>query len=87
VPATLTRKEKKKTANRKARAIKWEMIHFISGCHPEAIALKRAQQSTPISVDYHLLSHPGVASTGWMGTRERETEFEPEARAYSFEEA
>ncbi|KAJ7304912.1 hypothetical protein DFH08DRAFT_976504 [Mycena albidolilacea] len=75
----LTRKEKKKTTHRKARALKRETIHAIPGCHPKAIALKRTQQSTPIPVGCHFPSHPGVTSTGWMGTREREGEFEPEA--------
>jgi hypothetical protein len=86
-PAILTHKEKKKTRNRTAHAIKRDTIHSVPGCYPEAIALKRAQQSTPIPVDFHFPSHPGVSSTGWMGTHEREAEFEPEARAYSSEEA
>ncbi|KAJ7838648.1 hypothetical protein B0H14DRAFT_2789028 [Mycena olivaceomarginata] len=60
-------------------------------CHAarqlKPIAQLRTCQSTPIRVNFKMVSHPAVTSTGWMGLREPAAEFKPEAREYSFDEA
>ncbi|KAJ7836034.1 hypothetical protein B0H14DRAFT_2589902 [Mycena olivaceomarginata] len=83
-----TRKERKTTSRRQACRVKHEVIRAPNpGCPPKVIAQQRTEQSTPIPVDFQITSHPGVTSTGWMERREQESDFEPEACEYSFEEA
>ncbi|KAJ7721934.1 hypothetical protein B0H14DRAFT_3520486 [Mycena olivaceomarginata] len=88
-PTGQTRKEKKTVAQRTARQVKREVIRDIPGQlkAPKAVALVRMRQSSPIPFDFKLSIHPAVASTGWMGLRTPPTDFEPEAREYTLEEA
>ncbi|KAJ7336160.1 hypothetical protein DFH08DRAFT_965061 [Mycena albidolilacea] len=81
-------KEKKKKLHRASRCLKREVLREVPGQPrgPKAITLRRTEESFPILVDAAFRSHPGVASTGWMGLRQPETDFEPEAREYSLEE-
>lgn len=88
-PAQQARKQKQKERSRAARKAKREVLRDIPGMPkaPKAIALIRLRQSSPVPVDFAFSTHPGVASTGWVGLREPETDFEPESREYTFEEA
>jgi hypothetical protein len=80
------RKNKKKGLCRAARQLKREVMRETLS-NPKAIAQLRTRQSTPIRVNFKMVSHPAVTSTGWMGLREPAAEFKPEAREYSFDEA
>ncbi|KAJ7864999.1 hypothetical protein B0H14DRAFT_3443209 [Mycena olivaceomarginata] len=88
-PAQQARKQKQKERSCAARKAKREVLRDIPGMPkaPKAIALVRLRQSSPVPVDFAFSTHPGVASTGWVGLREPETNFEPESREYTFEEA
>ncbi|KAJ7302476.1 hypothetical protein DFH08DRAFT_977892 [Mycena albidolilacea] len=87
--ARLTRKEQKAARHRAARAAKQEVLCETAGCSkaPKAVSLARASQSSPTHVEFRVDSHQGVASSGWMGLLHPETDLEPEACEYSFEEA
>ncbi|KAK7061180.1 hypothetical protein R3P38DRAFT_3166156 [Favolaschia claudopus] len=89
LPANLSKKEKKRQRLRGNRSVKREVLGEVSGASkiPKAVALKRMHESSPVPVPFSFSLHPGVASTGWMGVREPNVDFEPEQRAYSFEEA
>ncbi|KAJ7800835.1 hypothetical protein B0H14DRAFT_3784709 [Mycena olivaceomarginata] len=80
------RKAKKKGLCRAARQLKREVMRETPS-NPKAIAQLRTRQSTPIRVNFKMVSHPAVTSTGWMGLREPAAKFKPEAREYSFNEA
>ncbi|KAJ7732503.1 hypothetical protein B0H14DRAFT_2580427 [Mycena olivaceomarginata] len=78
-PTGQTRKEKKTVAQRTARQVKREL-------RPQKPSPSSMRQSSPIPFDFKLSIHPAVASTGWMGCAPP-TDFEPEAREYTLEEA
>jgi hypothetical protein len=80
------RKAKKKGLCRASRQLKRE-VTCKNLSNPKAIAQLRTSQSTPVRVNFKMVSHPAVTSTGWMGLREPAAEFKPEAREYSFDEA
>ncbi|KAK7013924.1 hypothetical protein R3P38DRAFT_3206494 [Favolaschia claudopus] len=86
---SLSKKDRKRARLRGNRAVKREVLGEVPGTPkaPKAVALKRMRESSPVPVSFSFSSHPGVASTGWMGVREPEADFEPEQRVYSFEEA
>ncbi|KAJ7894659.1 hypothetical protein B0H14DRAFT_3646397 [Mycena olivaceomarginata] len=91
-PATSEDARKMKKERLAARAgckIKRELLREVPGKPraPKAVALVWRCQSSPVPVDFSFVAHPGVASTSWMGLRNPEADFEPEAREYSFEEA
>ncbi|KAJ7702866.1 hypothetical protein B0H14DRAFT_2648002 [Mycena olivaceomarginata] len=87
--AHLTRKEQKAACHCAARAAKREVLCKTAGYSktPKAISLARTSQSSPTHVEFRVDSHRGVASSEWMGLLHPETDLEPEAREYSFEEA
>ncbi|KAF8139330.1 hypothetical protein K438DRAFT_1996129 [Mycena galopus ATCC 62051] len=80
------RKQKKTEKHHQARRVKREQLRETAG-KPKAVSKRRAHESPPIILDFEFSSHPGVASTGWMGLRVQEADFIPEAREYAFEEA
>jgi hypothetical protein len=80
------RKAKKKRLCRAARQLKRKVMRETL-LNPKAIAQLRTRQSTPIRVNFKMVSHPAVTSTRWMGLHEPAAEFKPEAREYSFGEA
>ncbi|KAK7050376.1 hypothetical protein R3P38DRAFT_2763612 [Favolaschia claudopus] len=86
---SLSKKERKQARLRGNRSVKRAALGEVLGAPkaPKVVALKRMRDSSPVPVSFSFSSHPGVASTGWMGVREPPVDFEPEQRVYSFDEA
>ncbi|KAJ7705662.1 hypothetical protein B0H14DRAFT_3526326 [Mycena olivaceomarginata] len=80
------KKAKKKGLCRASRQLKREVMRETL-LNPKAIAQLRTSQSTPIRVNFKMVSHPAVTLTRWMGLREPAAKFKPEAREYSFDKA
>jgi hypothetical protein len=94
----LTKHQRRRARSHLKRREEREALRVVNATNLKAVALKRLQETEPISVPFDLAQHTRpVCSTAWMGLRDtaienaaerdRDDEFElPEARTYTKEE-